>query len=74
MTVRLTLGGLMTMEKGCWLCWLPEVQLSEALTMKLYVPTAVGVPEIMPDPFMANPGGSAPDTKVNVMGGTPPLV
>jgi hypothetical protein len=45
-------------------------QLSVALVVKLYVPAAVGVPEIvqLPVPVRLSPGGKLPDAMLHVTG------
>ena len=54
-------AGITVIEKVRCAVWEPLKQLSEALTVKLNVPDAVGVPEIKPAVFMLRPGGSEPE-------------
>src|SRR5271169_1461599 len=47
-------------------------ELSVACMMKLKVPVPVGTPVIVPLLCSVNPGGSAPENNVKVIGGVPP--
>ena len=46
---------------------------SATATVKYELPTAVGVPEIMPVRARVRPGGGFPDETFQAKGGTPPL-
>ena len=39
---------------------------SVTLTVKIYVPVAVGVPEMTPPVLIPNPGGRAPESSTHV--------
>jgi len=41
-------------------------------TVKLKLPAAVGAPPIKPEADNVTPGGKAPDTNVQMYGGSPP--
>ena len=61
-----------TIERACVAVCAVGVVLSVALTVKLYVPEAVGVPEIVL-PLSVRPVGSEPAEMDHVYGLVPPL-
>src|SRR5262245_47781062 len=56
------LVAMMVSEKVC----VPEQPLPVAVTANVKVPVAVGVPATTPPAERVSPGGSAPETRVNV--------
>ena len=60
-------------EKACIAVWAVGLVLSVALTVKLNVPTAAGVPLMAPVVERVSPVGSDPVPSVHVYGVVPPV-
>jgi hypothetical protein len=67
--VTVTAGGLTVIDNAA----VAEADaLSVAFTVKLAVPAAVGVPDIVPLAARVSPAGSVPPATDHVYGGVPP--
>ena len=53
--------------------WKPAEEESVAVTVKLKVPVAVGVPDKTPAPLSDNPAGGAPAVTAKAYGAVPPV-
>ena len=65
-------GATTVMEKKCVLDWAGLLE-SATWTVKLPIPFAVGVPEILPPASIKRPGGRVPEARVQVYGTIPPV-